>query len=48
MSKSNDKKLKSKIKPNVTSAYKIAQSVDKRAPALTAKKQDLAPGRKGT
>ena len=48
MSKSNDKKPKSKVKQNVTSAYKIAQSVDKRAPAPIAKKQDLAPGRKGT
>ena len=46
MPKNNDKKPKSKIKQNVASAYKIAQSADKRAPSPIAKKQDLPPGRK--
>ena len=48
MSKSNDKKPKSKIRQNVASAYKIAQSVDTKTPSPIAKKQDLRPGRKGT
>ena len=48
MSKGNDKKPKAKTKPNAESAYKSAQSVDKRAPSPFAKKPTLAPGRKGT
>jgi len=48
MSKSNDKKPKSKIKQNGASAYKTAQSVDTRTPSPIGKKQDLRPGRKGT
>lgn len=46
MSKNNDKKPKSKIKSNATSAYKIAQSVDRRAPSPIAKKKDLAAGQR--